>query len=74
MHRLKIRKIGNSLGVVLPKEVLDRLHLGSEDEVFLVNTPEGLELRPYDPEVSGQLEQARSIAKRYRTALRELAK
>jgi putative addiction module antidote len=74
MHKLKIRKIGNSLGVVLPKEVLEQHAFEQEDEVYLVSSNEGIELRRYDPKVAEQLEAGRSIAKRYRTALRELAK
>lgn len=71
---LKIRRIGNSLGVVLPKEVLARLRAAEGDDLYVVETPDGLELRPYDPELERQLEAGRSIAKRYRNALRELAK
>lgn len=71
---LKIRQIGNSLGVVLPKEALAKLRAGVGDELHIVETPDGLELRPYDPELERQLEAGRSIAKRYRNALRELAK
>jgi putative addiction module antidote len=71
---LKIRRIGNSLGVVLPKDVLAKLRVGEGDDLHIVETPDGLELRPYDPELGRQLETGRSIAKRYRNALRELAK
>lgn len=71
---LKIRQIGNSLGVVLPKDVLAKLRVGEGDDLHIVETPDGLELRPYDPEFERQLESGRSIAKRYRNALRELAK
>lgn len=73
-NALKIRRIGNSLGVVLPKEVLARLRAGEGDELHIVETPDGIELRAYDPELERQLEAGRSIAKRYRNALRELAK
>lgn len=71
---LKIRKIGNSLGVVLPKEVLAKLRVTEGDDLHVVETPDGLELRPFDPEFERQLEAGRSIARRYRNALRELAK
>ena len=71
---LKIRQIGNSLGVVLPKDVLAKLRVGEGDDLHIVETPDGLELRPYDPALEKQLEAGRSIAKRYRNALRELAK
>ena len=74
MQKLRLRKIGNSVGVILPKETLAACKLEAEDEVFLVETSQGVELRLYDPALAEQLDQGRSIAKRYRTALRELAK
>lgn len=73
-HTLKIRQIGNSLGVVLPKDTLAKLRVGEGDELHVVETPDGVELRVYDPEVERQLEVARKIAHRYRNTLRELAK
>lgn len=71
---LKVRKIGNSLGVVLPKEMLAQLRVGEGDELHVIETPDGIELRAYDPEIERQLEIARKIARRYRNTLRELAK
>jgi putative addiction module antidote len=71
---LKIRKIGNSLGVVLPKEILARLRVAEDDRLHAVETPLGIELRVYNPELERQLEAGRSVARRYRSALRELAK
>jgi len=72
--RLKVRQIGNSLGVVLTKELLAKLRVEKDDELHAVETPDGVELRAYDPELERQLQAGRSIAKRYRNALRELAK
>ena len=74
MQKLKIRQVGNSLGVVLPKDALASCGLEKDDEVFLVTTQDGLQLRLYDPDLADQLNRGRSIAKRYRSALRELAK
>jgi putative addiction module antidote len=71
---LKLRQIGNSLGVVLTKELLTKLRVEKDDELHVVETPDGVELRAYDPELERQLEIGRSVAKRYRNALRELAK
>ena len=71
---LKIRKIGNSLGIVLPKETLAQLRVGEGDELHVIETPDGIELRAYDPEIERQLDIARKIARRYRNTLRELAK
>lgn len=71
---LKVRKIGNSLGVVLPKDVLAKLRVGEGDELSVSETPDGVALTGFDDEVARQVEIMRDIAKRYRNALRELAK
>jgi putative addiction module antidote len=71
---LKVRKIGNSLGVVLPKEVLAHLKVGEGDALTVSDTPEGVQLTGFDDEVARQVEIMRDLAKRYRNALRELAK
>jgi putative addiction module antidote len=75
MIELKIRKIGNSLGVVLPKDLLSSLNAQEGDALFASVTPGGaIALTPYDPTVAEQVDAARDVAKRYRNALRELAK
>jgi putative addiction module antidote len=71
---LKVRKIGNSLGVVLPKEVLAKLRVGEGDELSVSETPNGVALQLHDAELQEQIEAARRAMKRYRNALRELAK
>ncbi|MEO0500189.1 MAG: AbrB/MazE/SpoVT family DNA-binding domain-containing protein [Pseudomonadota bacterium] len=71
---LKLIPVGNSTGVVLPKELLAGLGLERGDEVYPVNTPNGIELRKFDPEIARQLEAGRRIMKKRRSALRELAK
>ncbi|HYD87885.1 MAG TPA: AbrB/MazE/SpoVT family DNA-binding domain-containing protein [Vitreimonas sp.] len=71
---LKVRKIGNSLGVVLPKDVLAKLRVGEGDELTVSDTPNGVALQPHDAELQEQIEAARRAMKRYRNALRELAK
>ena len=71
---LKVRRIGNSLGVVLPKEVLAKLRVGEGDGLSISETPDGVALTPYDDETERQLEIARDIMRRYRNTLRELAK
>ncbi len=74
MLDLKVRKIGNSLGVTLPKEVLKRLHLKDGDKVFLVEAPDGsYRITPYDPEFEKQMLLAEDGMSRYRTTLRALA-
>lgn len=71
---LKVRRIGNSLGVVLPKEVLAKLRVGEGDQLSVSDTPEGVALTPFNGELQEQIEAARRAMKRYRNALRELAK
>lgn len=72
--QLKLSKIGNSVGLVLPKEVRDQMKVDSGDIVYLSETPEGYRLTPYDPEFAEQMDTARKIMKRRRAALHELAK
>ena len=74
MHKLKLTAIGNSAGVVLPREVLARLKAKKGDVVFLTETSDGFRLTPYDPEFEKQMKIARSVLKKRRAALSELAK
>ncbi|MGN7725906.1 AbrB/MazE/SpoVT family DNA-binding domain-containing protein [Luteimonas sp. 22616] len=74
MTSLKLTRIGNSVGVVLPKDVLARLRLGEGDAVYLTESPDGYRLTPYDAEFERQMEAARRVMKRRRAALRELAR
>jgi len=75
MINLKIRKVGNSLGVVLPLEVVSRLHVEDGDRLFLTEAPEGgYRLTPYDPEFEAQMKLAEEGMARYRNTLHALAK
>jgi putative addiction module antidote len=75
MMELKVRKIGNSLGVVLPKEAVSRLRAGEGDRLFLIEGPDGAyQLTPYDPAFEEKLEKAEEIIGRYRNTLHTLAK
>ena len=72
---LKLRKIGNSVGVVLPKEALAHLKSGEGDTVCVTESADGsLRLSPTKADVTRQLEAAQDIIRRYRTTLRELAR
>ena len=74
MVELKVRKVGNSLGVVLPKEVVNRLGTRDGQTLFLVEAPDGgYRLTPYDPAFEQKMAQAEAIIARYRNALRVLA-
>jgi putative addiction module antidote len=70
---LKLTRVGNSVGVVLPRELLDRLHVAKGDLLYLVETPGGVELTPYDPEVAEQMEVAEAVMREDRDVLRKLA-
>jgi putative addiction module antidote len=75
MITLKIRKIGNSLGIVLPKEVVVRLHAAEGQDVFLIEGPNSTyRLTPFDPDFQKKMEKAEEIMVRYRNALHVLAK
>jgi putative addiction module antidote len=74
MIELKLTAIGNSLGVVLPKEALGRLKVTKGDTLYITEAPDGYRLTPYDPAFEKQMSAARKIMKKRRTALRELAK
>lgn len=72
---LKLRKVGNSVGLVLPKEALARLNADDGDRVFLTETTEGgFRLTAGNPEFARKLKAAENLSRRYRNALRELAK
>lgn len=74
MHTLKLTQIGNSIGVILPKEVLARLKLEKGDALFLTDSTDGLRLTPTDPDFEAQMGTARKIMHRRRQVLHELAK
>ncbi len=74
MIELKLTTVGNSLGVVLPKEALARMKLAKGDTLYITETPDGYRLTPYNPEFESQMTVARKTMKKRRAALRELAK
>lgn len=75
MQHLKVRRIGNSLGVVLPRDVLARLGVDEGSEIVLTDTPEGgLRIDRADDEFARQMEAAEEIMEQYKNALAELAK
>ena len=75
MLELKVRKIGNSLGVVLPKEAVSRLGAGDGDRLFLIEASDGAyQITPYDPTFEKKLEKSEEIIGRYRNTLHVLSK
>jgi putative addiction module antidote len=74
MTALKLTQIGNSVGLILPKEILARLKLEKGDTVFVTDAVNGITLTPYSQEFEQQMAAARRITKKRRNVLRELAK
>lgn len=74
MPKLTVRKVGNSLGVTLPAQVTQALHVREGDQIYLTPTRDGFRVTPYDPEFAEIMELAEDFLSRYKNALRELAK
>ena len=75
MSAIKLTQIGNSVGLILPKEILANMKLGKGDTIYLTQTADGgVTLSPYDDEFARQMEAARRVMKKRRNVLRELAK
>ncbi|MBP6405587.1 MAG: AbrB/MazE/SpoVT family DNA-binding domain-containing protein [Proteobacteria bacterium] len=74
MHMLKLTQIGNSVGVILPKEALSRLRLEKGQSVFLTETPEGYAMTPYDPSLDEQIQAGREFMREFRDTFHQLAK
>ncbi|MCP3964717.1 MAG: AbrB/MazE/SpoVT family DNA-binding domain-containing protein [bacterium] len=73
MKALKLTAIGNSTGVILPREILQRLRVDKGDRLYFVETPRGIELTPYDPDFATQMEAAEKVMREDRDVLRKLA-
>ncbi|MGY0611282.1 AbrB/MazE/SpoVT family DNA-binding domain-containing protein [Luteimonas sp. A501] len=71
--KLKITTIGNSAGVILPKELLARLRLQKGDELFALETPDGIKLTVFDPTLAEQMEVAEQVMRDRRALLNKLA-
>lgn len=74
VREITLRQVGGSIGATLPKDMAERLHLAVGDRVLAVETEQGILLTPYDPDVEAGLAIAAHTAKKFRNALRELAK
>lgn len=74
MQALKLTQIGNSVGLILPKEVLARLKLEKGDTVFLTDASGGVTITPHDPNFEEQLEIGRNFMREYRDTFNALAK
>ena len=74
MTALKLTQIGNSVGLILPKEVLARLKLEKGDTLYLTDAANGVMLTPYDPALDEQVEAGREFMREYRDTFHQLAK
>ena len=73
MNVLKVTTVGNSVGVILPKEILERLRVGKGDSLYIVETKNGIQLTAYDPAFAEQVEAAERVMREDRDALKKLA-
>ena len=73
MDKIKLTTVGSSTGAVFPKELLKRLNLEKGDELFIMQTTEGLLLTPYDPKLKDQVEAGRAFMRDYRDTFKILA-
>ena len=71
--KIKITTVGNSAGIVLPKELMARLRLEKGDLLYATELPDGVKLSPFDPTLAGQMEVAEKIMRKDRNVLRKLA-
>ena len=74
MIKVKVTTVGNSMGIVLPKEALNKMKATKGDTLYLVENPDGYSLTPYQEDFESQMEVAEDIMKRYKNTLRQLAK
>jgi putative addiction module antidote len=73
MSILKVTTVGDSLGIILPREILERLRVQTGDSLYAVETKQGIELTPYNPELTAQLDMADKVMREDRNVLRKLA-
>jgi putative addiction module antidote len=70
---VKLTTVGNSTGIILPKELLERLRVQKGDTLHVLETPNGVELTPFDPEMARQMDVAEKVMQRRRNLLKKLA-
>jgi putative addiction module antidote len=72
--KLKVTTVGNSAGVILPKELLSRLRVAKGDSLYATELSDGVKLTPFDPELAGQMEVAERVMRKRRALLNKLSK
>lgn len=70
---LKITGIGNSVGLILPKDILTKLRVSKGDSVYAIETPGGIELSAFDPDIARQMAAAEAVMRKQKDVLRKLA-
>ena len=73
INTLKLTNVGNSVGVILPKELLSKLRVDKGDTLYVVETPEGIELNEYRPDFVAQMDTAEKLIRDNRDVLKKLA-
>ena len=73
-QKTKVRRIGGSIGLIIPKSIADELAIKEGDELYVTSTEDGISLTPYDPDFTTAMEDAREFMRSHRNAFRELAK
>ena len=73
MKTVKLTTVGSSTGLVLPKDILEKLRVSKGDILHVIETPNGIELTPYDPEFAAQMSVAEEVMREDRNVLRKLA-
>jgi len=73
MATIKLTTVGSSTGIIIPKEILERLRVSKGDSLHVIETPNGIELTPYDPEFAEQMAEAEEVMRSDRNVLRKLA-
>ena len=70
---VKVTTIGSSVGIVLPREILNRLHVEKGDTLYLIESPDGIRITPYDPQIAKKLDAMEEVMRENRDVLRKLA-
>jgi len=73
-QKTKVRRIGGSLGFIIPKSIADEMAVKEGDELYVTSSPEGISVTPYDPDFAAAIDDARELMRSLRNAFRELAK
>lgn len=70
---LRVTTVGNSVGIIFPKDILAKLRVSKGDQVHVIETPNGIELTPFDPVLAKQMEVAHQVMRKHRDVLKKLA-